>query len=57
MKPTYTELITVLENAAEWLNDMGCEHADYDSDCAVCQVNSVLERCEQREDTTRSRNE
>ena len=40
-----------LRNAAEWLNDMSCEHGTeqddgMSKDCVVCQVNAALAQAE-----------
>ena len=42
-----------LRNAAEWLNDMSCEHGTeqddgMSKDCVVCQVNAALAQAEGR---------
>ena len=43
-----------LRNAAEWLNDMSCEHGTeqddgMSKDCVVCQVNAALAQAEGRD--------
>ncbi|HEU4343717.1 MAG TPA: hypothetical protein VFU31_19375 [Candidatus Binatia bacterium] len=36
------DLLAALEAAAEWLNDMGCEHEEPCPDCVVCKVNGTI---------------
>lgn len=40
------KVMEALEGAAEWLNDMGCDHEDPEPTCVVCIVNKAIEKAD-----------